>query len=1020
MAKGPGTKGTIGKVGVRVVPESERFREELRAQLEAALKGFKVKIPVELDVQGASVAAARLRTAIEGNPIKQKVGIDTQSFNVASRSIARMRFPLTGIGKLIDSMAQGLRNAGSSADRLARSLVNTRRQIVSAVSQTAVWAGQMLRHVLTVENAWRAWVGLARAIAAVDAAIMKIPSLALLARDLALAGASAAKLAGLHVGGFFQALVRGSTYANLFYRSMERVAVFGARTADSFDRLRRIKLSDVANGVKNLATHAANGVRHIGRLGVTMGRTFSRGVGKSIDGVVTGIGRSIRNGLSGASNILGNVAQGFTKISTTSMILGGLMAVIAPAVALVAGLLAGLPSLLLAIGAAAGVVYLGWDGVKRAFGDFKDAIGEIKHDVADVFEQGLTPQFQALGQVVIQLKPQILEIARALSTFMQGFTNVFTSVKGMEQLRTILQNTAQFFTALQPMVEAFFKAFLTLGEAGSRSFGTLAQVLNNFAITFNAMVDRLNQTGALKAAFEGLAQVTGSLLGFFVRLFEVGVQAMGQLGDPLATLINGFANAFIALMPALTAFSSLVANVLGAVFEAITPAISALTPAFTMLASTVGTLLVGAIQAVAPILSALAQIIGQVVLTALQAIQPYLPQIVTFMTQLGQTVGQFLTAAFMKLTPFLGMAADFLGKVLEAVMPLLPAILQLVQAGLDALLQIMTPLIPPLLQLAQAIMPVLVQVIQALTPVILLAVDALTQLMPIFADVVNAITSAVMPVFNGILQVVKDVFPGIKDIIDGVLKVITGIIKTVLSIIKGDWSGAWDGIKQILSGAWDAIKGAIKTGFDFVVSFFKNVPGKILEALGNLGGLLWDVGSDLLKGLWNGISSAGKWLLQKVGEFFGNLLPGWVKRMLGIASPSRVFAAIGRWIPPGLAQGIDSTANQAVTATRDLASRVVDGFSLNGDARAYGKAVTAEWAKGISDGTPAAMSAVDGMSRLLNKTATAEWEGLIKSEDFGSIGDKVAEALEGWSVQVDKFGQARMVRSAESRNKFGR
>lgn len=140
------------------------------------------------------------------------------------------------------------------------------------------------------------------------------------------------------------------------------------------------------------------------------------------------------------------------------------------------------------------------------------------------------------------------------------------------------------------------------------------------------------------------------------------------------------------------------------------------------------------------------------------------------------------------------------------------------------------------------------------------------------------------------------------------------------------WIGAWNFIKSAASGAVQWISGALEwfgslpgkmrswfgqakdgavsmlTG---LVSWVTGLPGRILSAVGNLGSLLLSAGGDILRGLWNGITGAASWLRSKIGQFFGNLLPGWAKSMLGIASPSKVFAEIGRWVPEGMALGIE-------------------------------------------------------------------------------------------------------------------
>ena len=68
-----------------------------------------------------------------------------------------------------------------------------------------------------------------------------------------------------------------------------------------------------------------------------------------------------------------------------------------------------------------------------------------------------------------------------------------------------------------------------------------------------------------------------------------------------------------------------------------------------------------------------------------------------------------------------------------------------------------------------------------------------------------------------------------------------------------------------------------------------------------------EIGSNIVNGIWNGISAGWSWLVDKVKSLADSLYQG-AKDALGIESPSKVFAReVGRWIPPGIGVGMEKS-----------------------------------------------------------------------------------------------------------------
>ena len=63
-----------------------------------------------------------------------------------------------------------------------------------------------------------------------------------------------------------------------------------------------------------------------------------------------------------------------------------------------------------------------------------------------------------------------------------------------------------------------------------------------------------------------------------------------------------------------------------------------------------------------------------------------------------------------------------------------------------------------------------------------------------------------------------------------------------------------------------------------------------------------DIGDKIVKGIWKGISDGYTWIIGKIKGWVGNLVD-FCKSILGIHSPSTVFAGIGGYMAQGMGNG---------------------------------------------------------------------------------------------------------------------
>lgn len=160
---------------------------------------------------------------------------------------------------------------------------------------------------------------------------------------------------------------------------------------------------------------------------------------------------------------------------------------------------------------------------------------------------------------------------------------------------------------------------------------------------------------------------------------------------------------------------------------------------------------------------------------------------------------------------------------------------------------------------------------------------------------------------------------------------------------------------------WIGLWENIKTTFSNVVEFVKNGFTKLVDTFKNIGEKFKEVGSNIVKGIWNGINSGWKWLTDKVKELATKLLDG-VKKVLGIHSPSKAFAEqVGKWIPAGIGVGIEANADSALKSMKNLSAELI------GTTRGQLNSATAINSNGVSGGVVNNFTQINNSPKALSR-----------------------------------------------------
>ncbi|MEU7200263.1 hypothetical protein [Streptomyces sp. NPDC045470] len=571
---------------------------------------------------------------------------------------------------------------------------------------------------------------------------------------------------------------------------------------------------------------------------------------------------------------------------------------------------------------------------------FKDLSSTLKStatSVLPVLKTGLTGTATALNGMARGVAATAKNLATS-GTLGQALKGANAGLKNLSALPSVLvQGLVQVGAAASP-------AFDRLTKAGGGALQRLSQQMTA-AFKSGAMQASIERALALAGQFfTTLGNLGRTLANVFGPAAQAGAGFLGVLSDLAATAAKVTATpqaqaTFQALFQTLAAVGHVVSTVLGAALSAVLPLLSTL----------VGTL-AGPLQALAaqlgPVLAKLATALGQALGPVVSALSGALAAILPIVGQLVSQLAVALAPILKTIGETFGQLVTILATALQPILVQLPGILGPILQAFSSLFGIVAPIVG---QLLQALAPALKTIGESLGQLLV----ALSPLIEALGKFLSEALQALMPVIQPIIKLIGELAAMFADNLASLIKnVVVPAINMIVALLNGDFSGAWEAAKQLLSGfltflgdvlgnmkdlaarvlaklvekfremgseAWAAVRewganigrSAASAMQDFgrwivnklrdVKQWFKDLPGNILGALGDMGHLLARAGADLIRGFMDGIRSMWRSLKNQLSRLT-DMLPSWK----GPAQRDRtLLTPAGRMVLDGFMDGIE-------------------------------------------------------------------------------------------------------------------
>lgn len=304
--------------------------------------------------------------------------------------------------------------------------------------------------------------------------------------------------------------------------------------------------------------------------------------------------------------------------------------------------------------------------------------------------------------------------------------------------------------------------------------------------------------------------------------------------------------------------------------------------------------------------------IAEPIMTTLKTMSAdLLTTILPFVKLMGEGLTGALTgadgAADMLAEGLTGILSTLLEKVVEMIPFAITTIISILPKLLSALLEQLPTILATLLQMVAQVAQSLAGMLPQLIPVIINAVVMLAETLLDNIDlIIDAGISLLVGLADGLIAALPQLVEKIPVIIDKLMSAITRNLPKLLQA----------GVQLIVKLGEGLIKAIPQ-----LVSKLPQIISSIVSGFASYKDEIGEIGSDIIKGLWNGINDMADWIGKKIKGFGENVLGG-IKDFFGIHSPSKVMAdEVGKNLALGIGEGFEKNiagVNKQITGAMNF------------------------------------------------------------------------------------------------------
>lgn len=626
-----------------------------------------------------------------------------------------------------------------------------------------------------------------------------------------------------------------------------------------------------------------------------------------------------------------------------------------------------------------------------------------------------------------------------------NFASTLGDAKGYEVAKEGMQAISDFATGTGKSIDELSEKYQLITKSASSYQSIADQFAGVLPATSADFLEQAQAAGFLSDEYTKITEVPiAEYQESLTKMLTKGVDGLGLLGNTAAEAESTLSGSMLMMQKSwqnlLTGFADENQKI---------------APLFKNLADSIGLYMGNLLPRITETLKGMSEGI-QLAVSELfprisQMITNHLPKLVENGTKLISSIVQGLVQAIPLLIQGLmvGITAliETLGveipNIVNTVIQVVPLIIDQLMANLPTFIQ---GCITFLMGIVQAIPTVIQNLVAAIPTIItslidglLSGIDALIQgAIQLLTAIVDAIPLIIPPLVEAIPTIINTLIEGlvtaIPQLLNGAIELLMALIEAIPKIIPPLVAAIPQIITAIITTLLENIPLIVQAGVDLLVALVQNLPAiimgivqaipEIITAIvdGFAQGLpqMAEAGLNLIKGVWEGISGAGQWLLDQVTGFFDGIIGG-ILDFLGINSPSTVMRdKVGKNLADGvgvgfsdemgtvaeqmakeggetvkqLSDGMDSQQTSIMNTAKNLAKAIIATFkAFRPQFAAIGKNISTQIANGVKSASKQVTALVRSMVAAINnafKSASANFANAGKA-----IAANVANGING-------------------------